>query len=95
MAQVKDAIYSSSENYDLVTIGSGDREDPLDLLTSNPTADYPVHNRIYAFRDYNYMTGIPATIPATPLSEFEMYDATANYWLRVIQTVKQTAIDDN
>ncbi|MGA9031456.1 MAG: hypothetical protein WB402_02910 [Sulfuricaulis sp.] len=94
VAPVKDAIYSSSENYDLVTIGSGDREDPLDLLTSNPTADYPVHNRIYAFRDYNYVTGIPATIPTTPLSEFEMYDATANLLASSDPTIKQAAIDD-
>ena len=93
VAQVKDATYSTSENYDLVTIGSGDREDPLDLLTSNPSADYPVHNRIYAFRDYDYITGAPATIPTTPLSEFEMYDATANNLGTLTGTALQTEID--
>jgi type IV pilus assembly protein PilY1 len=94
VAQVKDATYSTSENYDLVTIGSGDREDPLDLLTSSPTTDYPVHNRIYAFRDYEYTTGAPATIPTTPLSEFEMYDATANNLGTLTGTALQTEIDD-
>lgn len=94
MAQVKDATYSTSENYDLVTIGSGDREDPLDLLTSTPTADYPVHNRIYAFRDYDYKSGAPATTPTTPLSEFEMYDATANNLGTLTGTALQTEIDD-
>jgi type IV pilus assembly protein PilY1 len=95
VAQVKDAAYSSSENYDLVTIGSGDREDPLDLLTSSPTATYPVHNRIYAIRDYNFTTGIPASVPTTPLSEFEMYDATANNLATLTGTARQTEIDDN
>lgn len=103
VAQIKDAAFSSTENYDLVTIGSGNREDPLDLLTSTPTADYPVHNRIYAFRDYNYQTGAPASMlvtpPATPstpspISEFDMYDATANLLASTDSTVKAAAITD-
>jgi type IV pilus assembly protein PilY1 len=100
VAQVMDTTYSTDANYDLVTIGSGDREDPLDLLTSTPTADYPVKNRIYAFRDYDYQSGAPASMLAatpttpSPLSEFGMYDATANLLGSSDTTVKQAAIDD-
>lgn len=94
VAQIKDSTYSSSENYDLVTIGSGDREDPLDLLTTNPApADYPVHNRIYAFRDYNYQSGVPGTIPTTPISEYSMYDASANLLGTLTGTARQTEIN--
>lgn len=64
-APVSDAVFSATANYDLITIGSGDREDPLDLLTatrlspSNSSGNEPVHNRLYAFRDCNYATGAP------------------------------------
>jgi type IV pilus assembly protein PilY1 len=79
VAQVKDTAYSSTANYDLVSIGSGDREDPLDLLTTNLTigSKEAVHNRVYAFRDYNYNTGAPSSAQ-TALTESDLYDATAN-----------------
>ena len=95
VAMVKDGNYSTDAYYDLVTIGSGDREDPLDLLTSSPTADYPVLNRIYAFRDYNYQHGAPGTAPATPLSEYDMYDATSNALGTLTGAARQAEIDAN
>jgi type IV pilus assembly protein PilY1 len=81
IAPITDTVYSVSANYDMVTFGSGDREDPLDFLTgdlSSPDSKEAVHNRIYAFRDYNYVTGKPATTPSSPLTEANLYDATAN-----------------
>jgi type IV pilus assembly protein PilY1 len=70
-APVSDGVYSSNATYDLITIGSGDREDPLDLLTltrvmpANSSGNEPVHNRLYAFRDCNYAPGAPKTNCAT------------------------------
>lgn len=83
VAQVSDPNFSASVNYDLVTIASGDREDPLDFLTSNLTpTEEPVHNRIYAFRDSDYKTGTPTTKPSSPLTDNttggDLYDATDN-----------------
>lgn len=82
VAQVSDPNFSSSENYDLVTIASGNREDPLDFLTTNlnPVQE-TVRNRIYGFRDYNYKYGTPTTKPS-PLTDNatggNLYDATDN-----------------
>jgi type IV pilus assembly protein PilY1 len=73
---VKDTAYSTSDVYDLVTIASGDREDPLDKLTSANSLS-PVKNRIYAFRDVNYVTGKPATTPAA-LTDASLSDVTSN-----------------
>ncbi len=70
-APVNDATYSTNANYDMITIGSGDREDPLDLLTAtrvspaNSSGNEPVHNRLYAFRDCNYANGAPTVDCAT------------------------------
>jgi type IV pilus assembly protein PilY1 len=96
VAQVKDTVYSSSADYDLVTIGSGDREDPLDLLTTNttPSAVEAVHNRIYAFRDYNFQTGAAAGPPAA-LTDADLYDATANNLGTLTGAALQTEIDNN
>ncbi|BAV33244.1 hypothetical protein SCL_0927 [Sulfuricaulis limicola] len=102
VAMVKDAAYSTDTNYDLVAIGSGDREDPLDLLTSNssPVAE-AVHNRIYAFRDYDYKTGAPAsmllTTPTTPfaITHSVMYDATSNNLGTMTGATLQTEINTN
>jgi type IV pilus assembly protein PilY1 len=95
IAQVKDTVYSTSSDYDLVTIGSGDREDPLDLLTSNltPVAE-AVHNRIYAFRDYNYQQGAPTSTPAA-LTDADLYDATANKLGTLTGAALQNEIDNN
>lgn len=81
VAPISDTTFSANPNYDMVTFGSGDREDPLDFLTevlTTPDSKEAVHNRIYAFRDYNYATGAPVTTPSTPLSEADLYNATAN-----------------
>jgi len=95
VASVKDTVYSTSEDYDLVTIGSGDREDPLDLLTTNltPVAE-AVHNRIYAFRDYDYKSGAPTTTPSA-LTDASLYDATANKLGTLTGAALQTEIDNN
>lgn len=105
-----DSSFSNVANYDLVAIGSGDREDPLDLLTTNlpvppnNAADREaVHNRIYVFRDYNYPTGpAPDSDTSTtavwdapaPLTEFELYDATADTLANPTNAGFQTALTD-
>lgn len=95
VAPVKDTVFSSNANYDLVTIGSGDREDPLDLLTTNLSpVQEAVHNRIYAFRDYNYKTGAPATTPSA-LTDADLYDATDNKLGTLTGTALQAEIDTN
>jgi len=84
VAQVSDPNFSTVADYDLVTIASGNREDPIDLLTNSLTPPEPVHNRLYAFRDYNYAFGPPASMltatPTTPsaIQDSDLYDATAN-----------------
>lgn len=95
VAQVKDSNFSTDENYDLVAIGSGDRADPLDLLTTNlsPTEE-AVHNRIYAFRDYDYKSGAPTTTPSA-ITDADMYDATANNLGTMTGATLQTEIDTN
>lgn len=79
IAQIKDTEYSSAQYYDMVTIGSGDREDPLDILTTNlvsPKSKEAVHNRIYALRDYSYQTG-PAASPST-ITQSDLYNVDDN-----------------
>lgn len=86
VAQVRDTVYSTQADYDLITIASGDREDPLDKLTGAISGTDPVHNRIYAFRDYNHATGkapdsdtsTSGWQPPAPLTDANLYDATAN-----------------
>jgi len=82
VAQVNDPNFSASANYDLVAIASGNREDPLDLLTTNLSpVQEAVHNRIYGFRDYNYKYGPPTTTPSALTDNAtggDLYDATAN-----------------
>jgi len=83
IAQVNDSIYGDPSNpqYDIVTIASGDREDPLDLLPKGLSpAKGAIHNRIYALRDYSIdalATGASYTYPAT-IKESDLYDATPN-----------------
>ena len=80
VAQAHDTNFSTVADYDLVTITSGNREDPIDLLTNtliSPESKEPVHNRLYAFRDYNYANGPPASPPAA-LTDSNLYDATTN-----------------
>ncbi len=76
IVQLKDPVFSSAERFDYITIATGDREDPLDKKTQALSQE-AVHNRIYAFRDYNVVTGPPASIPST-FTETNMYDATSD-----------------
>jgi type IV pilus assembly protein PilY1 len=76
LVQTRDTTYSATADYDLIAIESGDREDPLDKLTEALSVD-PVHNRIYAFRDYNYRFGAPGSTP-TALTESDLYNSTTN-----------------
>lgn len=77
-AQVTDSNFSSTPNYDIVVIGSGDREDPLDRLTVTATPAEPVHNRLYMFRDYRVATGPAATPFPSALTHAQLFDATSN-----------------
>ncbi|MEJ1354755.1 MAG: PilC/PilY family type IV pilus protein [Candidatus Sedimenticola sp. (ex Thyasira tokunagai)] len=68
VAKVSDSQYSSTADYDLVTIVSGDRSFPTETT---------VHNQVYAFRDYATAGGLPDNFtPLTPATN--LYDATAN-----------------
>lgn len=69
-------IDAADGDYDLVTIATGDREDPLDKLTGD--GNQPVHNRIYAFRDLNIGSLAGKTVPTAPLTDGNLYDATTN-----------------
>jgi type IV pilus assembly protein PilY1 len=62
VAQLSDPTYSSTANYDIVAVATGDRADPVDYQTSNANEE-AVNNRIYALRDTDIATGPPATIP--------------------------------
>lgn len=75
IVKARETTYSATEYYDLVTIASGDREDPLDKITTDLGID-PVHNRIYAFRDYNYQQGSPGS--TSTLTDSDLYDSTSN-----------------
>lgn len=82
VAQIKDSIYEATQPiHDLVTIGSGDREDPIDNITTLLTpSQEAVHNRIYAFRDYNTfaLTTGGAISYTTTFTDANLYDATSN-----------------
>jgi type IV pilus assembly protein PilY1 len=97
VAPIRDTVYSDSPNYDLIAVGSGDREDPLDLLTTNlspPLSREAAHNRIYVFRDYNYQTGTPAVVPSPIVdSSTVMYDATADLLSTLTGAALQTEIN--
>jgi len=78
--QITDSDFSLTASYDLLTIASGDREDPLDQLTVGAIPSVaPVYNRIYAFRDYNINSyaGTTVALPS-PLQEASLFDATAD-----------------
>ncbi len=96
VAQVDDANLSTSPKYDLVTITSGDREDPLDKLTKTLSQE-AVHNRLYAFRDFDIAPGAPATTPAT-VTDYatggSLYDATLNKLGTLTGVPLQTEIDN-
>jgi len=76
VVQLKDAVYSSTEIYDYITIATGDREDPLDKKTQG-LGEEAIHNRVYAFRDLNVKVGPPAATPGA-ITETDLYDATSN-----------------
>jgi len=76
ISQVRDEDFSDTSIYDLIAVGSGDREDPNDKFTKKIPAE-AVHNRIYAFRDTNVAIGGPSTVP-TALNETNLHDATNN-----------------
>lgn len=83
VTQVDDSTYEdvAQSKYDLVTIVSGDREDPLDLLTvgASPSVQ-AIHNRVYAFRDRNIysLAGTATASLPTALTENDLYDASDN-----------------
>lgn len=72
VAQVTDLGNGVRANYDVVTLASGNRSDPLDLRTGKD----PVHNGIYVLRDYNIETGPPLIAPS-PITITDLVDLTA------------------
>ena len=54
-----DALTNATVKAAIEALQSGDREDPLDKITQGLNVG-PVHNRIYAIRDYNFRFGPPA-----------------------------------
>jgi type IV pilus assembly protein PilY1 len=92
VAQVSDSTYSNVKDYDIVAIASGDREDPIDLHTST-IGETPVHNRLYALRDYTInalTTGGSITYPATILAT-DLYSATSDSLQGVTSTATITS----
>lgn len=78
VAQVRDPDFSDTDIYDLVAIGSGDREDPIDKFTKATSVE-AVHNKIYAFRDFNTNVGAPSSTPAAIADNTtDLFDATSN-----------------
>lgn len=75
VAALRDTTYVNAD-YDIVTISSGNRADPVDKLTISSNI-HPVENAIYAFRDFNYDYG-PLASPPKPIVEADLHDATAN-----------------
>jgi type IV pilus assembly protein PilY1 len=61
----------ASSSYDVVLLGSGDREHPLKSTTSG--SSYNVENRFYALKDMN--TGMNAG--STPITEAALFNATS------------------
>jgi type IV pilus assembly protein PilY1 len=95
VAPVEDTLFSANSLYDLVTIVSGDREDPLDILTSNLSpVEEAVHNRIYAFRDIDYQKGPPGAA-RNAITDTLLYDATSNTLGTLTGTALQTEINTN
>ncbi len=109
VVQMDDTTYEdvNQSQYDLVVIGSGDREDPLDNHTGNlAIPEAPVNNRVYAFRDYKIKNLVVTgeTAPATPITEAtatddtaaemanKVYDVTANNVQSTDGTIRNTAI---
>lgn len=84
VAQVNDSAYETPDQskYDLVTASTGDREDPLDWITDDPstTAVEAIHNRIYVFRDYRTKSE-PASAGNpynATITHADLYDVTSN-----------------
>jgi len=95
VAPVEDTLFSANSLYDLVTIVSGDREDPLDMLTSNLSpVEEAVHNRIYAFRDIDYQKGTPGAA-RNAITDSLLYDATSNTLGTLTGTALTTEINTN
>jgi len=65
----------------VLTIASGNREDPIDILTvGDATPVEAVHNRIYVIRDYNITSQVNSASLPSPVTESstDLYDATSN-----------------
>jgi type IV pilus assembly protein PilY1 len=95
VAQIKDTIYEATQSiHDLVTIGSGDREDPIDNITTLLTpSQEAVHNRIYVFRDYNTFALLPGTSIgySATVTDANLYDATSNVLQNATTSVINTS----
>jgi len=77
IAQVRDSVFSSTSDFDVVVVATGNRADPVDKQTINASVE-AVHNRIYALRDYNVATGPYAVTAPIALDVEDIMDLTAN-----------------
>lgn len=82
VAEVNDSNNSSTAKYNIITLASGDRSDPLDNQTvaKTPTPVDEIQNAIYAIRDTNIDAGKLASAP-TALVVTDLYDATGDQLL--------------
>jgi len=80
VALIKDSTYSSTQEYDIITIASGDRANPRET---------DVYNQVYAFRD-TATTLSPGTIPT--LTQSDLYDATLNLIQQSDGTIDSTQL---
>jgi type IV pilus assembly protein PilY1 len=78
VAQMRDTLYSSTPDYDIVVVSTGNRADPLDQDTISAKIE-AMHNRAYAIRDFNYATGpYSGTTAPVALTAADWQDLTAN-----------------
>jgi len=78
IAQVRDSVFSTIPDYDVVVIATGNRADPVDKHTIKANKE-AVHNVIVAMRDYNIATGPYAgTSPPIAIDQQDIMDLTNN-----------------
>ncbi|MEE8481973.1 MAG: hypothetical protein V3S12_01340, partial [Acidiferrobacterales bacterium] len=90
VAALRDSTYANAD-YDIVTVSTGDRADPVDKLTGELTTPIqPIENAIYALRDINYSYG-ELSSPPKPIVEADLHNATADNISSATTTVANAA----
>lgn len=82
VAEVNDSTFSTLGKYNIITLSTGDRTDPLDNQTVAllPLPQDEIRNKIYAIRDADVDTG-PRTSAPTVIVPNDLYDATGDQLL--------------